>query len=416
MFATCHGYLLYLKPLLPSYTMLNSTSSKGGPMPGASVISEAVENPYSTIENIELGPVPGEGPDAPPPPYLPGWRQRFRDSLNRNVPKLALPLAVVIGGTITGGTTFLLSEHVSKLVRNARVSDDAGKWMNKARGVYDACYLGCHDCADPAYSYKACRRTASFRTPDTDSVCDGTVIWNWADRYPEACLRTGGEHLRLEALEALKRSYLNQWALIILTILGGILGGIGVYILWRRITAGMRARAEATETIWPGWRRRQASKQRRQGWKRTALTLLPLFAKTASAYACIERPVADISFINGNKTISVNVHAWLSDCDDHEICSTSMIGVQTITTCTTFVEVRASPIHYVENIIPQITACGFYPGLPDDAPVPSVRLANPGFEKDWRVRLDVNGYNVTNAEKTDSEISCLHAIGDRKSA
>ncbi|KAI1264216.1 hypothetical protein F5Y18DRAFT_437034 [Xylariaceae sp. FL1019] len=356
-------------------------------------------------------------PDTPPPPYLPGWSRRARDLLDRNIPKLALPLAVMIGGTITGGTTYLLAAHVSKLVRNARVSDDAEKWMKKSREVYDACYLGCHDCADAAYSYKACLKTASFQTPDMDFVCDGTKIWNWVNRYPETCLRAGGEHYRLEALEALKHSYVNQWALIILTILGGILGGFGVYILWRRITARMRARAEATETIWPSWRRRQVRKQRQQGWKQTVFSLLPLFAKTASAYACNEHgPPADLAFVNRNKTISVNVHAWLSDCDDEDICTTTLFENQPITSCTTTVTVMLSPMDYVHDIIPPIMACGFHPGLPVEAPLPNVRLANPSFEKDWRVRLEVNGYNVTNADETDPEILCLHDIADRKPA
>ncbi|KAI3322153.1 hypothetical protein HD806DRAFT_139279 [Xylariaceae sp. AK1471] len=394
---------------------------------------QASSSPFEIIEPGQDAPLP----DRPPPPYDPGWRQRLQDFLDRNIPKLALPLALLVGSAITTGTTYALVVRVSKLIRNAKVSSDPAVWMNQVRiRDYDPCYLGCDDCTDTEYSYKACIRTASIQTGNPNITCDGTKIWNWADRYPIACLSARGEHYRNIKLEALKQDYRNQLAIIILTVLGGLVGGMIVYAYWMHKTAKMRERAQAAASHWPGWRRREARVRRHNRIKTAIFGLLPVFAKGANAYLCVKGGSVNMYLTNRDRTISVNVRGWLSDCYDETHCTWkwnysapncsfpscldrgySVLGCSAqecmVQSCQTTTYIRKTPLDFVRDILPQIKQCNFR--APHGRyPVASLRLANPGFEKNWWVRIDVNGYNVTNPEETDWEIACLHSVGDMK--
>jgi hypothetical protein len=42
-----------------------------------------------------------------------------------------------------------------------------------------------------------------------------------------------------------------------------------------------------------------------------------------------------------------------------------------------------------------------------------LRVANPGIERNWWVRVSGNGYNVTRPEETDERVRCLGGLGER---
>ncbi|KAK3316877.1 hypothetical protein B0H66DRAFT_457037, partial [Apodospora peruviana] len=188
------------------------------------------------------------------------------------LPRFALPIALLVGCAITGGTTYALVAWVLNLIANASVDSDAGKWKAAARTeVYDACYFGCNDCDDPSYAFNACQRTAAVSVKSA-VICDGTRMWNWAeaDRYPDACLETVGKVLMGDALEALKKSYRNRLAIIILTVLAGVVGGAVTFFVWRRYSMSKAAREarkagrdengppRRARTWWPNtWRKEQ---------------------------------------------------------------------------------------------------------------------------------------------------------------
>ncbi|KAI1076940.1 hypothetical protein F5B20DRAFT_593576 [Whalleya microplaca] len=356
----------------------------------------------------------------PPPPYIPGPRQLWQYHLDKILPKLRLPLAIFVGICITAGTTFLLVKHVQHLVANATVSSDSSAWMHEAKTKdYDPCYLGCDDCDDPDFAYDACVRTSTIKLDNTNIVCDGRKIWNWADRYPEACLSARGKYYRDEALETLKQNYRNQLAIIILTILGGVVGGWVIYRLMTTATAKRRARALKTAQNWPGWRNIPPRTQSRGWLKATFLYLLALCGRT-TAYPCTghDRP-HDVYLTNSNHTIFAHVHGWLSNCYENKDCYTECIKTCIIDDecddictprCASTTYTNKNPRQYVEDILPRISQCGFtvVPFAEKDT---HLRLANPGIERNWRVKIDVNGYNVTSQMDTDPMIWCLYDIG-----
>lgn len=99
------------------------------------------------------------------------------------------------------------------------------------RNIYDACYFGCADCSDPSFAYNACATSAGLNVAGV--VCDGRVMWNWKDRYPAACLRVAGEVYRRESLRDVERKHRSRFALIILTVLGGVVGERVTYdVFW----------------------------------------------------------------------------------------------------------------------------------------------------------------------------------------
>ncbi|KAI1336305.1 hypothetical protein F5Y15DRAFT_427206 [Xylariaceae sp. FL0016] len=376
--------------------------------------------PYGAFDNIELGPVIVHPEN--PPTYVLSHRRRVQAYLDKIIPGLGIPLAILIGGGITAASTWALVMRVTYLVANAKVPSDPEVWMRRARTEdYDPCYHGCGDCDDPGFAETACLRTAGFRANATVS-CDGRRIWNWADRYPAACLEAGGEIHRARALEGLKQSYRNQYAIVVLTILAGVVGGLAVWAAWRRLTARRRRRARETEASWPGWRNpRSRPCARGEGRiKRVLVGGLTLCGARAHAYPCIrDGAAADAYFVNGNETISVRVHGWLSNCWDETICTPSCSLVCTATggcteycveDCFATTHTGKAPSEYVADVADRVLRCGLHrvPYAPADT---HLRVANPGIEKNLWVTIGVNGYNVTTPEDTDPEILCLHDIG-----
>ncbi|KAK3395054.1 hypothetical protein B0H63DRAFT_462592 [Podospora didyma] len=176
---------------------------------------------------------PGEPPSSYPPPE------------RRLLPRLALPAAILIGLGIAAGTTYAVVAHVQNLIANAVVDGDLSKWTQLARTqAYDACYHGCaNDCDDPNFAYNACQRTAQT---GLGALCDANRMWNWADadRYPQQCLVAVAKALMGDALEDKKKSYRGQFGLIALTIVGGIVGAVVTYFLWKRFSMTEAERAE----------------------------------------------------------------------------------------------------------------------------------------------------------------------------
>jgi len=145
-------------------------------------------------------------PHASPPPYAAekstwqdthdaseGWavpaneaptlREWVRHKLDRILPRLAVPMGLLVGGGIFAGTTYALVVRVQWLMATATVSSDPNVWMQEARTkAYDVCYFSCTDnCNDVNYAWNACARTALANV--TGIQCDGAKMWNWV-RFP----------------------------------------------------------------------------------------------------------------------------------------------------------------------------------------------------------------------------------------
>ncbi|KAI1431572.1 hypothetical protein GGR50DRAFT_678727 [Xylaria sp. CBS 124048] len=417
---------------------------------GESVSEESVSEESVSLEEdgIELPPSYWEAtedpPHTPPPAFssiCPAKRPRrhhWSDFLDRKIPGLALPVAVLVSCIVTAGLTAGLAVGVTSLVRNAKVAQDPETWRNKIRSeYYDPCYYGCGDCGDPSYSYRACLKTASIQSGDPNITCDAREMWYWADRYPFACLNSLVEPMRNKALADLKETHKHLYALVILVVLAGAISGLLVYHYWRKRTAKMRERARARiqATSWPGQRHsHNRGTHRPNRIKRAILVILPLFSRKASAEPCTNiDPTADRYLTNNNETIFVRVHGWFSDCNyssncqGQESCNGLSCPVNTIIHCgmkrllgepcvvsDTLVcaSSTSTPDDFVNDMVPAMAACDFHLTR-KFFPNPKLRLPNPGFEKNWFVKVSVNGFNVTDPGKVDPEIMCLHSIGDR---
>lgn len=152
-------------------------------------------------------------------------------------------LAAVAGAGITAGTTYAVVHHVQHLITTAHVSSDPAVWSTMAQTkIYDPCYNGCNDCGDINYAYNACQRTAALNL--TGVICDGNAMWNWLERYPAPCLEALGDVLKASALANVKQHGRDQLALIILTVLAGVVGGVVVY----KVAGCAAARLSASRT------------------------------------------------------------------------------------------------------------------------------------------------------------------------
>lgn len=344
------------------------------------------------------------------------------------VPKLQLPVAVLVGASITALTTFALVRHVQHEIANAQVSSDPKRWMDTARNqAYDACYYGCDDCGDTNWAYNACKMTA--RANVTGVICDGNVMWNWVERYPIECLQAVGEFYRADSLRKLKQTYRNQLAVIILTTLAGIIGAVLTYKIWSYTRARYQARSRS-RTSRPLYEINAHvsnpppySPPRMRGGGRSAGRLALLTTAFASAigrgraWACTGYdPKADQYFINANKTLSGVVHGWFSDCYNYKCncvtkCTNSGSGSNggssksCSTTCAKCIATSRTPIDYVNATLGHITSCGFELVGGVDVDV-NVRVANPLIERNWWVMISVNKFNVTDV--TDPSVFCLH--------
>ncbi|KAK4642865.1 LOW QUALITY PROTEIN: hypothetical protein QC761_401255 [Podospora bellae-mahoneyi] len=151
------------------------------------------------------------------------------------LPKLGLPIALLVGAAIMGGGTYAVVAYVQNLVANAAVDNDEAKWIRLARtDAYDGCYLGCTSCDDPNFAYNACQLTT--RVDVKGVICNANKMWNWAveDRYPKECLKAVSKVIMGDALEDLKNHYRKRYAIITVAIVGGLAVGFLVYFLWRK--------------------------------------------------------------------------------------------------------------------------------------------------------------------------------------
>jgi hypothetical protein len=374
------------------------------------------------FQNLEDGATPTRVSRKQPP-----WWSRIRSCVESLLPKLRLPVAVLIGAGITVFTTFALVRHVQHEIANAKVSSDPGEWIQIARtDAYDACYYGCNDCYDTSWAYNSCKMTA--RANVTGVICDGNLMWNWAKRYPVECVKAVGEIYKAEALRKLKQTYRNQLAVIILTVLAGIIGGVITCKIWSCTAARCQARARSRPSSGPS-KYQAAGKEpspppyfppRVRGGGRSAGRIALIntaFASIVSrsrAFPCTGYgPIADQYFTNVNKTLYGVVHGWFSDCYHYTChCITFCSGTgrnggvgSCSTTCSTCTASHAAPIRYVNAILGHVKACGFELVGAVDGDV-NMRVANPLIEKKWWVKISVNKFNVTDV--TDPSIFCLH--------
>lgn len=314
----------------------------------------------------------GESSDEP---ASESWRDR-----HPSLPRFALPAALIVGIAITASSTYALVAWVQRLQANASVDSDISKWKAAARDeVYNACYFGCDDCADPSFAFNACQKTAQAKVKGL--VCDGNLMWNWRgdDKFPDSCLVEVGKILMGDALQDLKSSYRNRLAMIILTVLAGVVGGAITFFLVRRFTRSKSARqAEKTRkpALTRSWRpntsrkekppksthhssppddnqltdirsssqsparrsrssSRSSSNSRRGGNGRRGFRFFAAFlalfshSKPAHAYACTGHDIAWNQFFVMNPTpttgakgpaISGIIHGWLSNCYDKDDC------------------------------------------------------------------------------------------------
>lgn len=398
------------------------------------------------------------------------------------LPRLALPAALLIGVAITAATTYALVAWVQRLQANASVDSDLTKWKTDAREkAYNACYLGCNDCNDPSFAFNACQKTAQVKG------CDASLMWNWRDehKYPDACLAAVGKILMGDALTDLKKSYKNRLAMIILTVLAGIVGGAATFFLFRRFSRSKSAREAAkagkparTRTWKPStWRKEKPAKSTArldafnepeaempsssQSWSRSSsrsssssnsrgkgrrgvrffTAFLALFSHTKPAhaktsYACTGRDIPwnqlfimnPVPTTGGTKgpVISGVIHGWLSSCYDKDDCKQdcretckTVDGKRTCSqkcskTCKKKTYTDRTPKSFVDTVIPKVKACGFQ--MVDTLGgngVVNQRVGNANIERNLWVKISVNGFNVTSADKTDSSVMCLYGIGGK---
>ncbi|PVH75280.1 hypothetical protein DL98DRAFT_575118 [Cadophora sp. DSE1049] len=366
-------------------------------------------------------------------------RSNLRNSwschLKSLTPRLRLPLAILVGASITAGTTYALVKHVQHLIATAQVSSDPSVWIQKARDDgYGACYNGCDDCHDVSFAYDACQKTARAIVPGIS--CNGTVMWNWANRYPSECLKVLGVIYKAEALTRRKQTYRNQLAIIILTILAGVLGAILIYRLWGRwfpLHPQPPRWPSAPPPYIPSSQPRAPRTKHRRKWPffwRTAATTS--FLTTSHAYPCWGfSPTANQYFTHSNTSVGISgvIHGWTSSCHQESYvcgstCTTSGSSSSnggSSTTCRPDIcyrdEEDEPPAFFVNWTVPRVEACGFR--LVEAEEVESevgLRVAHPLIERNWRVRISVDRFNGTmggeGGTETEEAVWCLWDIGN----
>lgn len=391
----------------------------------------------STTHHEHHTPTHEPKPLGPAPP-------RRHPSLGR----LALPLAILVGLGIAAGATYAVVAHVQRLLANASVGGTMAEWKALARTeVYDACYEGCTSCDDPSFAYNACQVTARAVAAGKGVNCDAGRMWNWAvqDRYPDACLAAVAVILMGNELEAMKNSYRGQLGLIAVTVLGGLLGAVATYKLWRMATMSKSeieyARAARGWSVFKPktWGKARASSEekgekssrssvsvssgsKRGKNKKVAAVFLGLFSSRGAAYACVGRDAAWSQFFSSpSGAITGVVHGWFSECKERQdcvrkcrnSCTTSSSGTKTCSDkctndCHTVIFTTRNPKNYVDDVLPKVRACGFKTVDTLGGSVVTTRVANANIERNLWVRVSVNGLNVTKSTETDASVRCLH--------
>ncbi|TPX16102.1 uncharacterized protein E0L32_004097 [Thyridium curvatum] len=349
-------------------------------------------------------------------------------------------LAIVLGGGLVAGTIYALDVRIRHLVDTASVDPDPAVWVKQARTfAYDRCYNGCRDAtclSDPDAVAKACARTAK-----AGATCDAARMWNWRDgRYQDHCLAAVGDMFKADALHAKKMKLRQQYAIIILCLLGGLVLGWVTYKLAKRYAAGWRHRlldrgalrdldqrggAQEPELM-PREEKVSRPHEGRSRVKTALLVILAFFGKKTQAFPCAGYGTKQWqTFENANRTVIGFVQGWMSDCYHYqscysscsESCSTSGGTTSCHTTCrdscTTHTGVRTYPDFYVSRAAKKVVDCGFH--LIDQLnETVDARVANAGIESNYWVTIVVNAYNVTSPGVTDDDVWCLYNIGNTK--
>jgi len=181
-----------------------------------------------------------------PPPLPPAIHTRLTYKLSSLLPRLALPLSLLCGAAIAASGTYGVARYVIHLraVASDQVNTDPVHWTGLARKVYDACYFSCGReiadggwCADPSFAWDACVRIRK----GTEGVvgreggglqCDAVKMWNWEERerYPGVCVEGLGEVMKAEVVGRVQWRALDWCALVVVTVLAGVVGGVGVLV------------------------------------------------------------------------------------------------------------------------------------------------------------------------------------------
>ncbi|KAK0744638.1 hypothetical protein B0T21DRAFT_407721 [Apiosordaria backusii] len=194
-------------------------------------------NPFNADKHSAARSSSNSDRDEDTPAGDPGIAHNAEEEKPSILSKLALPVALLVGAAIIGGGTYGVVAYVQNLIDNAAVDDDEAKWMRLARtDAYDGCYLGCTSCDDPNFAYNACQLTTRVNVKGV--ICDANKMWNWAveDRYPRECLKAVSKIIMGDALENLRNHYRKRFAIVTVTVVGGLGVGILIYFLWRRFT------------------------------------------------------------------------------------------------------------------------------------------------------------------------------------
>ena len=355
----------------------------------------------------------------------------------------AIILAILVGCAITGWTTYALVRDIQRdiaIYAHVVESRDGNYWMQVARTkVYGACYHGCTDCDMASYTSNACAKTAEVNI--TGVICDGNIMWNWKDRYPVACLEAAGEIYKTDMLKIPKRNHMKRLGFLVLTVLAGIVGGFMTYgILSCCIDDHRKKKTQNEDQRSVKWPRMQpydqgppppptkwkdgassistehevgltsppnkAKKKARRSISLSTLSLATLAAMPGRAaasplvailsitatsiygsyttYSCINSDsAANQYFVNANRTIFGVVHGWDSNCYNSR--------------------------KYLDDVLPSVVDCGFELADAVEGDT-NLRIANPLIERQWRVTIRVNGFNITSSTETDQSIQCLHDI------
>ncbi|KAH6663236.1 hypothetical protein B0J14DRAFT_644937 [Halenospora varia] len=388
---------------------------------------------------------------------------------------LRLPIAILTGSALTTGLTYLPIKHVQHLLAHASVNSSPSYWQHKARTeAYDGCYYGCLDihCNDLDFAYNACRKTA-LASNIAGVDCDGRSMWNWRDRYPSICLDALGGIYRNEAVKMKKIRIRNQFVLIILTIIAGLIAGVMVWKVWGCVfgksghelvndispphrdnsereqqqqqkqlptpapssptppayeeielqeTSTFSSRSQRN-TSPPNQRLRSSKLTSNSKWKYTAfLGILALGAQTAVAEHCWGYGFYTQHFTNHNQTINGTVHGWTGDCTtEYYVCGEMCSSTGCVPTFCSTAVLSTKPSEYVWKMGEKMRDCGFVlkggvvkerKGAGTGVEELGMRVPNPGLERKGRVRVGVSGFNVTTAEETDHAVECSWDLGE----
>lgn len=149
---------------------------------------------------------------------------------------------------IAGAILYLIIYPVERVSAQNAAKPHSASWSQDARKrAYEPCYNGCAGSVDRECAFHACETTANVKVNVTGVICDGNQMWNWQDRYPDACLEALGGIYKAEAEERLFRSVAWRASLIALPIVVGLI--VFALLCWRCIRYYKRKYATPASTI-----------------------------------------------------------------------------------------------------------------------------------------------------------------------